>query len=65
LSLSYERDYLKFYLPIKYDISHIASSIISGLLDEAGEDEEVFFNIHSGSGIWDNLAFGLGFSVKM
>jgi len=65
LSLSYERDYLKFYLPIKYDISHIASSIISGLLDEDGEDEEVFFNVHSDSGIWDNLAFGLGFSVKM
>jgi hypothetical protein len=67
LSMSYERDFLKFYLPIKYDVSHIASSIIGNFLDEEedGGDEEVFFNIHSDSGIWDNLAFGLGFSVKM
>ena len=66
LSLSYERDYLRFYLPVKYDVSHIASSIIGNLLDEEdGEDEEVFFDVHSDSGIWDNLAFGLGFSVKM
>lgn len=65
LSLGYERDYLKFYLPIKYDVSHIASSIVGGIVDDVSEDEEVFFDINSSSSIWDNLAFGLGFSVKM
>ena len=65
LSLGYERDFLKFYLPIKYDISHIASSIIGGIIEDESEEEEVFFDINSGSSIWDNLAFGLGFSVKM
>ncbi len=62
LSFSYERDYLSFYLPVKYDVSHIALAILGNVLDE---DEDVSFDMHSSSSIWDNLAFGLGFRVKI
>ncbi len=62
LSLSYERDYLSFYLPIKYDVSHIASAILNNVFED---DEDVSFDMQSSSGIWDNLAFGLGFRVKI
>ena len=62
LSLCYERDYLSVYLPVKYDVSHIASTILNNVL---GDDEDVSFDMHSESNIWDNLAFGLGFRVKI
>jgi hypothetical protein len=62
LSFSYERDYLKFYLPVKYDVSHIASVILDKILEE---EEDVSFDIGRSTNIWDNLAFGFGISVKM
>jgi hypothetical protein len=64
LSFSYERDYLGFYLPVKYDVSHVASSVLGSVL-EGDEDEDVNFDIRGTSNLWDNLAFGLGFRVKM
>ncbi len=64
LSFSYERDYLCFYLPVKYDVSHIASAVLSGVFEDS-EDEDVTIDMHGSSNIWDNLAFGLGFRVKM
>ncbi len=66
LSFSYERDYLGFYLPIKYDVSHIASAILGSVLDEDEDgSRDAVFDMRSSSNIWDNLAFGLGFRVKM
>jgi hypothetical protein len=62
LSFSYEKDYLRFYLPIKYDLSHIASIILDEILEE---EEDVNFDIGRSTNIWDNLAFGFGISVKM
>ncbi len=64
LSFSYERDYLCFYLPVKYDVSHIASAVLGSVLED-NEDEDVTIDMRSSAGIWDNLAFGLGFRVKM
>jgi hypothetical protein len=64
LSFSYERDYLGFYLPVKYDASHIASIVLNSALEDS-VDEEVAINMRSSSNIWDNLSFGLGFRVKM
>lgn len=64
MSFSYERDYLGFYLPVKYDISHVASTILNNALEE-NEGEDVFLDMRGSSGFWDNLAFGLGFKVKM
>jgi hypothetical protein len=64
LSFSYERDYLCFYLPVKYDASHIAMAILGGILEDI-EDEDAVINMRSSANIWDNLAFGLGFRVKM
>lgn len=65
LSLSYERDYLKFYLPIKYDVSHIATAVLNSILGDEDDDRDVIFDTRSSSNVWDNLAFGFGFSVKM
>jgi hypothetical protein len=53
-----------FYLPVKYDASHIASIVLNSALEDS-EDEEVAINMRSSSNIWDNLSFGLGFRVKM
>jgi hypothetical protein len=64
LSFSYERDYLGFYLPVKYDASHIASIVLNNVLED-NEDEEVGISVRGSSNIWDNLSFGLGFRVKM
>ena len=65
LSLSYERDYLKFYLPIKYDVSHIATAVLNNFLGDEDDDRDIIFSTRSSSNVWDNLAFGFGFSVKM
>jgi hypothetical protein len=62
LTFSYERDFLEFYLPVKYDVSHIASTILNNVLED---EEDVNFEMGSSSNIWDNLAFGFGFRVKM
>ncbi|MEJ2355537.1 MAG: hypothetical protein P8Y62_06535 [candidate division WOR-3 bacterium] len=62
LTFSYERDYLGFYLPVKYDVSHIASTILNNVLED---EEDMDVNISSGSNIWANLAFGVGFRIKM
>jgi hypothetical protein len=62
LTFSYQRDYLQFYLPIKYDVSHIASSIINKIVED---QEDVTFDMKSSSNLWDNLAFGFGFRVKI
>ena len=64
LSFSYERDYLGFYLPVKYDVSHIASIVVNNVFENS-EDEDVTIGINNSSNIWDNLSFGLGFRVKM
>lgn len=62
MTFSYERDNLRFYLPLKYDVSHIAFSIAGNILEE---EEDFGYDMSSSSNLWDNLAFGLGFSVKM
>ncbi len=64
LSLSYKRDNLRFYLPIKYDVSHIATAILNSVLDD-DEDTDAVFDMRGSSNILDNLAFGFGFSVEM
>ncbi len=63
LSLSYKRDNLKFYLPIKYDATHIATAVLNSILDD--DDSDAVFDTRSSANIWDNLAFGFGFSVEM
>jgi len=65
LSFSYERDYLRFYLPVKYDVSHIATAILNSVLSDDEDDRNAVFDMSGSSNIWDNLAFGFGFSVKM
>ncbi len=62
LTFSYERDFLEFYLPVKYDMSHIVLTVLNNVLED---EEDVNFAIGSDSNIWDNLAFGFGFRVKM
>jgi hypothetical protein len=64
LSLSYQRDYLNFYMPVKYDVSHIALNILNSQLGDE-DDSDMDLSLTGGSNIWDNLAFGFGFSVKM
>jgi hypothetical protein len=64
LSFSYEKDYLCFYLPVKYDVSHIASAVLNSIIEDE-EDEDLNLDMGGSSSIWDNLAFGLGFRVKM
>ena len=65
LSLSYEKDFLCFYLPIKYDVSHIASAILNKIIEDEEDDGDFSLDMSGSTGIWDNLAFGLGFRVKM
>jgi hypothetical protein len=67
LCFSYERDYLGFYLPVKYDASHIALAVLRGVLGKKDQDviQNAILGMRSSSNIWDNLSFGLGFRVKM
>ncbi len=65
LSLSYERDNLKFYLPVKYDVSHIATAVLNNFLGDNDGDRDAVFDMRSSANVWDNLAFGFGFSIEM
>jgi hypothetical protein len=65
LTFSYERDYLRFYLPVKYDMTHIASMIIGSVFGNEDDDRDFVMDLNSNTNIFNNLAFGLGFRVKM
>ncbi|MEO0293359.1 MAG: hypothetical protein ABIN61_03940 [candidate division WOR-3 bacterium] len=66
LTFSYERDYLKFYLPIKYDITHLALSIMTNIIqDELKDEEDVNLELNRSSSVFNNLAFGFSFMVKI
>jgi hypothetical protein len=65
LTFSYERDYLRFYLPIKYDLSHIASVILGSALGDEDSDRDFVVDLNSNTNVWNNLSFGFGFRVKM
>jgi hypothetical protein len=65
LTFSYERDNLRYYLPIKYDLSHIASAIIGNVLGDEDSDRDFVVDLNSNTNVFNNLSFGFGFRVKM